>query len=98
MTWSLSLSVEALLDPGIGGLTEEEIWRIKANAARVTVVNFEGESTGYGHNYFRTNPAVSSDLVLMVRHGLKAGETGRPLEYIGLNFWRVPEGYPANAK
>ena len=45
MTWSLSLSVEALLDPGIGGLTEEEIWRMKANAARVTVVNFEGEYT-----------------------------------------------------
>ncbi len=26
------------------------------------------------------------------------GETGRPLEHIGLNFWRVPEGYPAIAK
>ncbi len=79
-------------------LTEKEVRVMKANAARLTIVNFEGESTGYGHSYFRTNPAVSSDLVLMVRHGLKAGETGRPLEYIGLNFWRVPEGYPANAK
>jgi len=79
-------------------LNEAEIGRMKANAARVTVVNFEGESTGYGHSYFRTNPAVSSDLVLMIRYGLKPGEAGRPLEYIGLNFWRVPEGYPANAK
>jgi hypothetical protein len=34
----------------------------------------------------------------MIRYGLKPGETGRPLENIGLNFWRVPEGYPANAK
>ena len=83
---------------GIGDLTEEEIRRMKVNAARVTVVNFEGESTGYGHDYFRTNPAVSSDLVLKIRYGLKPGEAGRPLEYIGLNFWRVPEGYPANAK
>ena len=83
---------------GIDELTEEEIGRMKANAARVTVVNFEGESTGYGHDYFRTNPAVSSDIVLMIRYGLKPGEAGRPLEYIGLNFWRVPEGYPANAK
>ncbi len=82
----------------IGELNEEEIGRMKANAARVTVVNFEGESTGYGHDYFRTNPAVSSDLVLMIRYGFKPGETGRPLEHIGLNFWRVPEGYPANAK
>jgi len=83
----------------ISELTEEEIQRMKANAARVTVVNFEGEhSTGYGHDYFRTNAAVSSDLVLMIRYGFKPGETGRPLEHIGLNFWRVPEGYPANAK
>ncbi len=83
---------------GIDELTEEEIGRMKANAARLTVVNFEGESTGYGHDYFRTNPAVSSDIVLTIRYGLKPGEAGRPLEYIGLNFWRVPEGYPANAK
>ncbi len=82
----------------IDELDEEEIARMKANAGRLNVVNFEGESTGYGHNYFRTNPAVSSDLVLMIRQGLKPGELGRPLENIGLNFWRVPEGYPAKAK
>ncbi len=81
----------------ISELDEEEIGRMKANAARVTVVNFEGDSTGYGHSYFRNNPAVSSDLVLMIRYGFKPGETGRLLEHIGLNFWRVPEGYPANA-
>ncbi len=82
----------------IGDLTEEEIQRMKANAARVTVVNFLGESTGYGHSYFRDNPAVSSDLVLNIRYGFKPGEAGRPLEHIGLNFWRVPEGYPTTAK
>ncbi len=83
---------------GIDELNEEEIGRMKANASRVTVVNFDGESTGYGHSYFRNNPAVSSDLVLKIRYGFKPGEPGRPLEHIGLNFWRVPEGYPANAK
>jgi len=83
---------------GINELNEEEIGRMKANAARVTVVNFQGESTGYGHSYFRNNPAVSSDLVLKIRYGFKPGEAGRPLEHIGLNFWRVPEGYPANAE
>ena len=84
---------------GIGDLTEAEIGRMKANAARMTVVNFEGKhSTGYGHDYFRNNPAVSSDLVLNLRYGFKPGEAGRPLEHIGLNFWRVPEGYPTTAK
>jgi esterase/lipase superfamily enzyme len=83
----------------IGDLTEEELQQMKAIAARVTVVNFDGKhSTGYGHDYFRTNAAVSSDLVLKIRYGFKPGEAGRPLEHIGLNFWRVPEGYPANAK
>jgi len=81
----------------IDKLDEAEIERMKASAGRMSIVNFEGESTGYGHDYFRTNPAVSSDLVLMVRHGLKPGEVGRPLENIGLNFWSLPEGYPANA-
>jgi esterase/lipase superfamily enzyme len=78
-------------------LDEEEITRMKAYGGRVTIVDFEGESTGYGHDYFRTNPAVSSDLVLMIRQGLKPGEAGRPLENSGLNFWLIPDGYPANA-
>jgi esterase/lipase superfamily enzyme len=82
----------------IDELTDEEKARMEANGGRVTVVNFEGESTGYGHDYFRTNPAVSSDLVLMLRYGFKPGEAGRPLEYIGINFWRVPPNYPAGAK
>jgi esterase/lipase superfamily enzyme len=83
----------------IGDLTEREIERMKATGARVSVVNFdEQHSSGYGHDYFRTNAAVSSDLVLMIRYGLKPGDPGRPLEHIGLNFWRVPEGYPANTK
>ena len=83
----------------IGELNEQEIKTMKANAARVTIVNFDGgRSTGYGHDYFRTNAAVSSDLVLKLRYGLRPGEAGRPLEHIGLNFWRIPEGYPANAK
>ncbi len=72
---------------------------MKTNASRMTVVIFEGKhSTGYGHSYFRDNPAVSSDLVLKIRYGFKPGEAGRPLEHIGLNFWRVPEGFPANSK
>ena len=82
----------------IDELDEAEIARMKASAGRVNIVDFEGESTGYGHDYFRTNPAVSSDLVLMVRYGLKPGEPGRPLENIGLNFWSLPEGYPGNVK
>jgi len=78
----------------ISELTKTELDRLKVNSSRITVVNFQGKSTGYGHSYFRTNPAVSSDLVLIIRYGLKPGDSGRPLEHIGANFWRVPPGYP----
>jgi esterase/lipase superfamily enzyme len=48
----------------------------------------------YGHSYFRNAPAVSSDLVLMLRDDLDPGSAGRPLEHLGYNFWRIPSRYP----
>jgi hypothetical protein len=45
-----------------------------------------------GHSYFTSDPAVSSDLVALVRYGLKPGEPGRPLEEIQRPFWRIPTG------
>lgn len=79
-------------------LDEEEVWRMKATADHLTIVSFEGQqASGYGHDYFRTNAAVSSDLILTLRYGFEAGVAERPLEHLGLNFWRVPNGYPGNA-
>lgn len=79
-------------------LSPEEQERMKHVASHVTIVNFTGESTGFGHSYFRTNPAVSSDIILKLRYGLEPGDPGRPLEHIGLNFWKIPEGYPGNVQ
>lgn len=69
--------------------------------AKFAVINFSGvsdasdsQADGYGHSYFRDSPAVSSDLVLMLRDDLDPGTRGRPLEHLGLQFWRVPPGYP----
>ena len=76
----------------------DELAALESNPGNFTVVNFKGdpEASGFGHDYFRTNPAVSSDLVLLLRYGLKPGEPGRPLEDLGLKFWRIPTGYPDN--
>ncbi len=49
----------------------------------------------YGHSYFRNSPEASSDLILMLREDLDPGSDGRPLESLGLKFWRIPPGYPA---
>ena len=65
------------------------------------IVNFTGASDvfssqgdDYGHSYFRNAPAVSSDLVLMLRDDLDPGVPERPLEQVSMKFWRIPEGYP----
>ena len=42
------------------------------------------------HNYFVSNPRVSSDLIAMLRYGLKPNQAGRPLIEIEAPFWRVP--------
>jgi hypothetical protein len=54
----------------------------------------EGTQDRYGHNYFRTNPRVSSDLFLMLRYGLPPGSPERPLEKLGPGFYKIPPGYP----
>jgi esterase/lipase superfamily enzyme len=49
------------------------------------------ENTGaFGHGYFLSNPAVRSDLVALIRYGLKPGDSGRPLvEIKAPSFWRI---------
>ena len=48
------------------------------------------ENTGaFGHGYFLSNPAVRSDLVALIRYGLKPGDPGRPLVEISKAFWRI---------
>ena len=65
------------------------------SASRDSVIQYEGRSGGsHGHDYFRTNPAVASDLVLTVRYGRSPGaDNGRPLEHIEGLFWRIDDDY-----
>jgi esterase/lipase superfamily enzyme len=74
---------------------------MKSSPSNFAIVNFAGatdaegsEGDRYGHSYFRDAPTVSSDLVLLLRDDLDPGGPGRPLEHLGLRFWRIPPGYP----
>lgn len=78
-------------------LDEGERTAVNENVERLSIINFSGQTSGYGHSYFRTNPSVSSDLVLLLRFGLEPGDSGRPLEHLGMTFWKIPEGYPTQA-
>lgn len=52
-----------------------------------------------GHDYYRSNPAVSSDLILMLRDNCVPGAaSGRPLTEIAPNYWKIDDGYPHNGK
>ena len=63
----------------------------------VSVVEYIGKLGGaFGHDYFRTNPAVASDLVLTVRYDRDPGaEHGRPLRHVKGGFWTINDDYPA---
>ena len=60
-----------------------------------SVIQYAGQTgRSRSHNYFRTIPAVASDLVLAVRYGRSPGaENGRPLEHVGGLFWRIDDDY-----
>jgi esterase/lipase superfamily enzyme len=62
----------------------------------VAVVEYVGEQGGaFGHDYFRTNPAVSSDLVMVLRHDRDPGAAnGRPLRHQNGLFWEIGDDYP----
>ncbi|HEY7090665.1 MAG TPA: alpha/beta hydrolase [Tepidisphaeraceae bacterium] len=47
----------------------------------------------YGHSYFHSNPAVSSDLILLMRYGLLPGPQ-RPLQTEPSGFWILDDKYP----
>ena len=71
---------------------------VEQRQERVSLIRFdpEGEAAQdtYGHSYYRMDPRVSSDIVLMLRYGAPPGTPERPLERLGEGFYRIPPGYP----
>ena len=59
------------------------------------VIDAKINTGGIGHGYFHSNPAVSSDLILILRDNLNPGaRNGRPLSNHVANFWELHEDYP----
>ncbi len=54
------------------------------------LIEVDDNTGAFGHGYFLSNPAVRSDLVALIRDGLKPGNPGRPLVEISKAFWRIP--------
>jgi hypothetical protein len=63
-----------------------------AQAEGIQVVDVNVKSGFIGHSYFITDPAVLSDIILVLRDGNRAGaENGRPLGRMDGVFWSLDD-------
>jgi esterase/lipase superfamily enzyme len=76
-------------------LTERQKLTTRMFADQFTIV-FNPRKTGFlGHAYFLDDPAVTSDLLLLLRDQRRPGvQNGRPLVEHDSGMWIIPEGYP----
>jgi len=74
---------------------KEELEALR-KSRRLQIIDARVSDPGpFGHGYFYNNPAVSSDLILLLRYHLQPGaEFGRPLQITGNGFWTVDDHYP----
>jgi esterase/lipase superfamily enzyme len=76
-----------------GDLGERE-QPIFTEVTNVNIIQIEGVGGLIGHGYFRSNPAASSDLILILHEGGRPGIPARPLTHETLNLWSMPGDYP----
>lgn len=68
-----------------------ETFRLMGN---VDFIDVERPGNSISHSYFRENPAVVSDIVLILRTSAAPGGPDRPLQRLEANFWALHSGYP----
>ncbi len=72
------------------GENERDIFNAIGNVSLVRVP----KSSGFvGHDYFHSNPAVSSDLINLILYNAPPGSKERPLKKIENNFWSLAPNY-----
>ncbi|MEE8154092.1 MAG: alpha/beta hydrolase [Phycisphaerales bacterium] len=75
----------------------EEIAALRGSR-RVQFIDARVKKLGLGHSYFYANPAVSSDIVLLLRYQFLPGaEYGRPLGVTDVGLWVVDDDYPGSS-
>ena len=72
-------------------LTSDQLQHLRT-LGFIDVIQVQGTTDFIGHSYFRSNPEASSDLIALLRYGLRPNDPGRPLEEIQKPFWRTPAG------
>lgn len=99
-TTDKALTVSQLLMKGIrfGLLSNDNIDKrdssILRNVGNVSFVQAQNIKTLTGHDYFISNPGVSSDMLTVINHRAIPGTPLRPLVHKDGNFWELPDNYP----
>ncbi len=77
-------------------LTPEQIGALKSDRLGLDAVEVKVKQKGaHGHTYWIDNPAVLSDVILILRDDLPPGrQNGRPLIRAESGFWEIRDGYP----
>ena len=95
-----ALRLSALLTQStrLGALRKEDFGEGEAALLRkealVHFIRVENVRGGFGHAYFRDNPAVLSDIVLALRTRAFPGGSLRPLELDDSGIWQLHPDYP----
>jgi esterase/lipase superfamily enzyme len=72
-------------------------YTLRMYADRYTAIHNPRKTGFLGHGYYLSDPAVSSDLILMLRDDRRPGaEHGRPLIKHPSGMWILPDDYPNN--
>lgn len=71
-------------------LNERNIFNAVGN---VSLIKTPESKSFIGHDYFHSNPAVSSDLINLIWHSASPGSKERPLKRIENNFWLLDSDY-----
>jgi esterase/lipase superfamily enzyme len=80
------------LKPNI--FTAEELKALRGGQNLAVIDARVTKPGSYGHNYFYSNPAVSSDLILLMRYHRRPGAAnGRPLRAEENGFWFIDDNY-----
>ncbi|MEP0355250.1 alpha/beta hydrolase [Paraglaciecola sp.] len=71
-------------------VNEREIFKAAGN---VSLIKVPTSNSFIGHDYFHSNPAVSSDLINLILYNAQPGSERRPLFKIENNFWLLNMDY-----
>jgi esterase/lipase superfamily enzyme len=71
-------------------LNERNIFNLVGN---VSLIKVPKSGSLIGHDYFHSNPAVSSDIINLILHNAAPGSKERPLKNIDNNFWMLDSDY-----